>query len=134
MASTPAKAAGLVRVAGASAPVCLPCQVHECLPKHASLGASHDKYMGVSLTASPHYTLGSVATPMYVSHAAVQDSKYTQQALLEENNTIVRLSTEKELLASTLKYYRAATALEGVFGETGSTTSEVPQPPPGGPD
>lgn len=62
----------------------------------------------------------------------LQDSKYTQQLLLEENNTIVRLSAEKELLASTLKYYRAATALEGVFGET--TSSEVPQPPPGGPD
>jgi hypothetical protein len=42
----------------------------------------------------------------------------------------VRLSAEKELLASTLKYYRAATALEGVFGDAG----EVPQPPAGGPD
>lgn len=61
----------------------------------------------------------------------MQDSKYTQQALLEEDNTITRLSAEKELLASTLKYYRAATALEGVFGEGGS---EVPQPPAGGPD
>jgi hypothetical protein len=71
---------------------------------------------------------------LHALHAAAQDSKYTQQALLEENNTIVRLSAEKELLASTLKYYRAATALEGVFGDAGPTTSEVPQPPPGGPD
>jgi hypothetical protein len=70
-------------------------------------------------------------------HVNLQDSKYTQQALLEENNTIVRLSAEKELLASTLKYYRAATALEGVFGDGGSTSTSsegVPQPPPGGPD
>lgn len=63
-----------------------------------------------------------------------QDSKHTQQALLVENSTIVRLTAEKELLASTLKYYRAATALEGVFGEGGTTATEPIQPPPGGPD
>eukprot|EP00878_Enallax_costatus_P005223 GHUV01005489.1.p1 GENE.GHUV01005489.1~~GHUV01005489.1.p1 ORF type:complete len:347 (+),score=73.03 GHUV01005489.1:210-1250(+) len=71
----------------------------------------------------------------WIAHAFT-DSKYTQQALLEENKTMVRLGAEKDLLAATLKYYTAATALEGVFSSTGSTSSasgEV-QPPPGGPD
>lgn len=68
----------------------------------------------------------------------LQDSKYTQQALLEENSTMTRLGAEKELLNSTLKYYTAATALEGVFSSTGTSSSssgssEI-QPPPGGPD
>lgn len=71
----------------------------------------------------------------WIAHAFT-DSKYTQQKLLEENNTIVRLSAERELLASTLKYYRAATALDGIFGEGPSSagSSEVATPPPGGPD
>lgn len=53
---------------------------------------------------------------------------------------MVRLGAEKELLSATLKYYTAATALEGVFSSTGtssssssSSSSEI-QPPPGGPD
>jgi hypothetical protein len=49
-----------------------------------------------------------------------QDSKYTQQALLEENSTLTRLTEEKRLLEKTLMYYRAATAVEGVFGRGGS--------------
>lgn len=65
---------------------------------------------------------------------ALQDSKYTQQALLEENSTMVRLGAEKELLSATLKYYTAATALEGVFGSSSSSASSEMQPPPGGPD
>eukprot|EP00775_Hariotina_reticulata_P008862 gene8862-9041_t len=76
----------------------------------------------------------------WIAHV-FSESKYTQQALLEEDNTIVRLTAEKKLLSSTLKYYTAATALEGVFGggggggggETTTASSEV-QPPPGGPD
>jgi hypothetical protein len=63
----------------------------------------------------------------------------TQQGLLELDKTMERLQEEKALLESTLKYYSAATALEGVFGGLGSSSSEAKgtsevQPPPGGPD
>jgi hypothetical protein len=50
--------------------------------------------------------------------------------LLEENSTKDRLEKEKDVLGQTLKFYSAASALEGVF----SSSSETPQPPPGGPD
>jgi hypothetical protein len=78
-----------------------------------------------------------------LNSSAQQDSRLTQQGLLELDKTMERLQEEKVLLESTLKYYSAATALEGVFGGLGGSsaggsseakgTSEV-QPPPGGPD
>jgi hypothetical protein len=83
-----------------------------------------------------------------------QDSRLAQQALLETDKTLERLQEEKALLESTLKYYSAASALEGVFGAVGGSSSETKgssegskgssegakgssselQPPPGGPD
>ncbi|WIA15556.1 hypothetical protein OEZ86_004158 [Tetradesmus obliquus] len=81
----------------------------------------------------------------WIAHA-FSDSRLTQQTLLEVNKTMERLQEEKALLEGTLKYYSAATALEGVFGggsgsssasstegAKGASSSEV-QPPPGGPD
>jgi hypothetical protein len=65
---------------------------------------------------------------------ALQESKFTQQALLEENSTVARLEREKEVLAETLKFYTAASALEGVFGSKGSSSEPGPSPPPGAPD
>ena len=48
---------------------------------------------------------------------------------------LARLEQEKEVLNATLKFYSAATALEGVFKSDpeGSSASD-PQPPAGGPD
>jgi hypothetical protein len=86
-----------------------------------------------------------------------QDSRLAQQTLLETDKTMERLQEEKALLESTLKYYSAASALEGVFGAVGGASSEAKgssesskgssssegakgssssevQPPPGGPD
>lgn len=62
---------------------------------------------------------------------AFQESRYTQQELLEELNTTARLAKEREVLSATLKFYSAATALESVF--KGSEGEQL-QPPPGGPD
>lgn len=83
---------------------------------------------------------------VFLSFLPQQDSRLTQQTLLEVNKTMERLQEEKALLEGTLKYYSAATALEGVFGggsgsssasstegAKGASSSEV-QPPPGGPD
>lgn len=59
-----------------------------------------------------------------------QESRLLQQMLLEEDSTKDRLEKEKDVLGQTLKFYSAASALEGVF----SSGSETVQPPPGGPD
>ncbi|KAF8057912.1 Lonrf1 [Scenedesmus sp. PABB004] len=83
--------------------------------------------------------LGPRELSYWIAHAFT-DSRYTQQALLEEDSTMTRLGAEKELLAQTLKYYTAATALEGVFsaapggGGGGAAAGEAAPPPAGGPD
>lgn len=67
--------------------------------------------------------------------SAFQDSKLTQQALLEESSTLLRLEHIKQVLGSTLKFYSAASALSSVFSSSGSeNAADQAQPPPGGPD
>lgn len=51
-------------------------------------------------------------------------SPYNQQALLEENDTVKRLTVEKELLENTLKYLSAQSALKSAFGGEGSSGVE----------
>ncbi len=60
--------------------------------------------------------------------------RYTQQHLLEMESTLERLAQEKEVLGATMKFYSAATALEGVFKSDGEGSEPGPQPPAGGPD
>lgn len=63
------------------------------------------------------------------------EHRLTQQALLEEETTQGRLKREAEVLGQTLRFYSAATALESVFSDGGSSSSGgAPQPPAGGPD
>ena len=53
-----------------------------------------------------------------------------QQALLEEETTIGRLTAVKELLGGTQRYLSAQAALQSAF----KTTGGAPEPPAGGPD
>lgn len=60
---------------------------------------------------------------------------YSQQALLEESNTLKRLGAEQELLSSTLKYLSAQAALQSAFSSGSSSGSDSEgAPPSGGPD
>ena len=47
-----------------------------------------------------------------------------QQALLEEGNTLQRLTAEKELLSGTLKYLAAQAALQSVGKSIGGSVDE----------
>jgi Lon protease-like protein len=73
----------------------------------------------------------------WVAHV-LGDARALQQSLLETEGTCERLEREKEVLESTLKFYSAATALESVFGASGSGGAPGSEagavPPPGGPD
>jgi ATP-dependent Lon protease len=69
-----------------------------------------------------------------------QEFRSEQQGLLEQDSTSKRLLREKEILAETLRFFSAATALEGVFSSSGGSSSaeggssSEQKPPAGGPD